>query len=67
MTTGVASERSVGRARTRSRPARRRRSSPSVRLADSADYRGIITGLRIELTEKPRDGDQVKVQSIEFK
>lgn len=38
-----------------------------VRLADSADYRGIITGLRIELCEKPRDGDQVSVQSIAFK
>jgi hypothetical protein len=38
-----------------------------VKLADSADYTGVITGLRIELVEKPREGDWVKVQAIGFR
>jgi hypothetical protein len=37
-----------------------------VKLSDSADYTGMITGLRIELTEQPHPGDEVRVESIGF-
>jgi hypothetical protein len=38
-----------------------------VKLADSTDYTGVITGLRIELVEHLREGDGVKVEAIGFR
>jgi hypothetical protein len=39
----------------------------AVRLADSKEYTGNVTGLRIELVENAREGDEVRVKSISFK
>jgi hypothetical protein len=38
----------------------------AVRLGDSKEYTGNVTGLRVELVEKPREGDEVRVKSIGF-
>jgi hypothetical protein len=38
----------------------------AVRLADSKEYRGVVTGLRGEVVEKPRVGGEVRVKSIGF-
>jgi hypothetical protein len=38
----------------------------AVRLGDSSEYRGVITGVRLELMAKGGEGDWVKVKSVGF-
>jgi hypothetical protein len=40
--------------------------SYEIRLGDSKEYTGVVTGLRIELVEKAREGNEVRVKSIGF-